>query len=142
MYRESSSHPVNVRRLPLHCVDREQGGIISPPGYKVASQDLRKFAKILNESGTDIKKAHDTYGPQTELSFFAPVVGQFFKAAFNDTRQTILEAMMLLSQAVSTAGTTLHDNANKYEAAEEESRKRQHKVPTGSPPPVPKQGGI
>lgn len=91
-------------------------------GYKVATHDLRGFAKQLEKSAEVAGRlASPASAQSTELDFRVPVVGLFYKSALNGARQELLDALKELHDNLAEASAKLTDVANSYEKAEDAS---------------------
>lgn len=104
-------------------------------GYEVASADLRTFAGILNAQASAYGELRDqTEGG--ELGFWIPVVGQFFKADFNNAAQLVKDALDAFARELATAGTALKTVADNYEDQE----RRAAAAATAAGPQAPNTG--
>ena len=98
-----------------------------PNGYEVAARDLRTFASTLKTEGEKYKGLLKNEA-STELDFWTPVVGLFYKGQLNNARQTLLDAIKLFSETLESAGAALHNSANTYEKAEEAAKNKSKSV--------------
>jgi hypothetical protein len=93
------------------------------PGYEVAAGDLRTFGQTLIDEAGDYGK-QKTAAEQNRLEFTFPVLGLFFKGAFNSAEGTVVKALEAFQTNLKQAGESLKGVADAYEATERRNAQR------------------